>query len=81
MLSATGNLVAASKILGHADRGTTLRMYAHVVDADVVAAATALDTALSSRQFSRRPAKRAKKTPNYGSSVVALTGVEPVSQP
>jgi integrase len=81
MLSATGNLVAASKILGHADRGTTLRLYAHVIDADVVAAATALDTAFSSRQLSRPRVKTSANDRIRGQNMVALTGVEPVSQP
>lgn len=46
ILSAGGNPVAASKILGHSDKATTLRIYGHVIDTDSIEAVASIDDAL-----------------------------------
>lgn len=46
ILSAGANPAAATEILGHSERGTTLRIYGHVIDLDSVRAARTIDRAL-----------------------------------
>ena len=81
ILSAGGNPAAATEILGHADKATTLRIYGHVIGLDAVKAAKQIDRALDSRTFSRTPASRTKKARKSGPDVVAPTGIEPVFPP
>jgi integrase len=49
ILSAGGNPVAASKILGHADEATTMRLYGHVIGLDERRAMRQVDRALGNR--------------------------------
>jgi integrase len=49
ILSAGGNPIAASKILGHADEATTMRLYGHVIGLDERRAMRQVDKALGKR--------------------------------
>jgi integrase len=80
ILSAGGNPVAASKILGHSEEGTTLRIYGHVIGLDERRAMRSVDKALS-RHLRRHRAERMKKAPINGPDMVAPTGIEPVFPP
>jgi integrase len=46
ILSAGGNPATASQILGHSEKSTTLRIYAHVLAGDAIRAVDAIDTYL-----------------------------------
>jgi len=77
ILSGGSSAVAASKILGHSEESTTLRLYGHVIGQDEARASRQIDKALS-RHLSRRHAKVVQKTEQ---NVVAPTGIEPVFPP
>jgi integrase len=57
ILSAGGNPAAAAQILGHSEKATTLKIYAHVLTGDSARAAEAIDTYLDSAagKNGRRP--------------------------
>ena len=78
ILSGSGNPVAATEILGHSDKSTTLRIYGHVIGRDAIKAAKAIDRALVSRKISRRATPTTKKARKSGPKLVAPTGIEPV---
>lgn len=50
ILSGGGNPTAATEILGHSDKSTTLRLYGHVISLDVIRAAKEIDKALKRRK-------------------------------
>lgn len=49
ILSAGGNPAAASQILGHSEKTTTLRLYGHVIGLDEIKAARSIDRALKQK--------------------------------
>jgi len=77
ILSAGGNPVAATKILGHSEEATTLKLYGHVIGLDTVRAAKQIDRALASRHSSRHARLDTKKARNHGPEMVAPAGFEP----
>ena len=77
ILSAGGNPVAASRILGHSEIGTTLRLYGHVIGLDSVRAADQIERTLS-RSSSRKTGEAKKKPRKNGARDIAPTGIEPV---
>lgn len=79
ILSAGGNPLAASKILGHSDPTTTERLYGHVIGLDERRAMRAVDKTLG-RHPGRHRAKDTKKAQINGPDVVAPTGIEPVAE-
>ncbi len=81
ILSAGGNPVAATKILGHSEEATTLKLYGHVIGLDAARAAKQIDRALDGRHLGRRDAETKKKARKNGPDVVAPTGIEPVFPP
>lgn len=60
ILSAGGNPVAASKVLGHSEEGTTLKIYGHVIGLDERRAMRSVDKALR-RSLSRSRAQGTKR--------------------
>jgi integrase len=80
ILSAGGNLAAASEILGHSEKTTTAKIYSHVIGLDAVRASRKIDKALS-RHPSRPEPGTTKKARVNGPDVVAPTGIEPVFPP
>ena len=81
ILSAGGNPVSASQILGHSEKGTTLRIYGHVIGTDAVRASRSIDRALASRHPSRHDSEDKKKPRRSEVLDLAPTGVEPVLPP
>ncbi|MGZ3528480.1 MAG: tyrosine-type recombinase/integrase [Vulcanimicrobiaceae bacterium] len=81
ILSAGGNPVAATKILGHSEEATTLKLYGHVIGLDTVRAAKQIDRALDSRHLSRSARAETKKARKYGPEMVAPAGFEPALPP
>ena len=57
ILSAGGNPAAASQILGHSEKSTTLRIYAHVLDGDTVRAVDAIDAYLDAPDGKKKGAR------------------------
>ena len=76
ILRAGGSNATASLILGHSEKGTTLKIYGHVIGDDVIRASRSIDRALASRHPSR-PVAAIKKKPRVSEVLsIAPTGVE-----
>lgn len=78
ILSAGGNPASATQILGHSEKGTTMKIYGHVIGADSMRASKKIDEALASRHPSRPAAIKKEKARITGPQNLAPTGFEPI---